>query len=109
MHINRLKKTENEEKKSYPELMPLWIAVFVDILGYYIIIPFLPAFITYFNTTPLVIGLLLATNAIFTVIFAPIWGKLSDKYGRKPILLICQAGTFTAFIILAFSSSLELI
>jgi MFS family permease len=99
------------EKKlsQYPNLIPLWIAVFIDVLGYYIIIPFLPAFITLFNTTPLVIGFLLATNAIFTLIFAPIWGKLSDKYGRKPMLLISQAGTFTAFMILAFSNSIELI
>lgn len=109
MRINLLKKSGKKDEKRYPELMPLWIAVFVDILGYYIIIPFLPAFITYFNTTPIIIGLLLATNAIFTLVFAPIWGKLSDRYGRKPMLLISQAGTFTAFAILAFSNSLELI
>jgi len=89
-----------------PKLMPLWIAVFIDILGFYIIIPFLPSFIEIYQTTPLMIGLLLATNAIFTLFFAPILGKLSDKYGRKPILLISQAGTMTAFLILAFSNSL---
>lgn len=86
--------------------MPLWIAVLIDILGFYIIIPFLPSFIEIYQTTPLMIGLLLATNAIFTLFFAPILGKLSDKYGRKPLLLISQAGTMTAFLILAFSNSL---
>ncbi|MHA2283395.1 MAG: MFS transporter [Promethearchaeota archaeon] len=89
-----------------PKLMPLWIAVLIDILGFYIIIPFLPSFIEIYQTTPLMIGLLLATNAIFTLFFAPILGKLSDKYGRKPLLLISQAGTMTAFLILAFSNSL---
>ncbi|MBD3256155.1 MAG: MFS transporter [Candidatus Lokiarchaeota archaeon] len=104
-----LLKKNNKERKKYPELMPLWIAVFIDILGFYIIIPFLPSFITIFNTTPLVIGVLLATNAFFTLIFAPLWGKFSDKYGRKPALLLAQAGTFSAFLILTFSNSLELI
>ena len=54
------------------------------------------------------IGLLLATNAMFSLFSAPIWGKLSDKYGRKPILLIAEAGTCSAFLILAFSNSLSM-
>ena len=83
--------------------------MFCDILGFYIIIPFLPTFIEVFHTTPLVIGFLLATNAVFTLISAPIWGRISDKIGRKPVLLISQAGTFTAFLMLAFSNSLELL
>ncbi len=86
-------------------LNSLWIGLFVDILGFYIVIPFLPTFIEVFNTTPFVIGLLLATNAVFTLFFAPIWGRLSDKVGRKPILIISQTGTFTAFLLLAFSNS----
>lgn len=97
------------EKVKFPELRPLWIGMFVDILGFYIIIPFLPTFIDVFETTPLVIGLLLATNAVFTLVFAPIWGKISDKVGRKPILIISQIGTCVAFLILAFSNSLYLL
>lgn len=93
----------------YPKLTPLWIGLFIDILGFYIIIPFLPTFIEVFETTPFIIGLLLATNAVFTLIFAPIWGNVSDRIGRKPVLLISQAGTFTAFMMLAFSNSLELL
>ncbi|MFO8018167.1 MAG: MFS transporter [Promethearchaeia archaeon] len=93
----------------YPSLTPLWIGLFIDVLGFYIIIPFLPTFIEVFETTPFVIGLLLATNAVFTFIFAPIWGNISDRIGRKPVLLISQAGTFMAFMMLAFSNSLELL
>ncbi len=98
-----------QQKTKYPELTPLWIGMFCDILGFYIIIPFLPTFIEVFNTTPLVIGFLLATNAVFTLVSAPIWGRISDKIGRKPVLLISQAGTFTAFLMLAFSDTLELL
>ncbi|TFF93143.1 MAG: MFS transporter, partial [Promethearchaeota archaeon] len=90
-------------------MTPLWIGLFVDILGFYIVIPFLPTFIEVFKTTPFIIGLILATNAVFTLVFAPIWGKISDKIGRKPVLLISQGGTFTAFILLAFSNSIEML
>jgi len=98
-----------QKKNKYPELIPLWAGLFIDIMGFYIIIPLLPTFMDTYNTTPLVIGMLLATNAVFTLFAAPIWGRLSDKYGRRPILLISQAGTCTAFIILTFSNTLPLL
>ncbi|MFX1394515.1 MAG: MFS transporter [Promethearchaeota archaeon] len=97
------------QKKKFPNLTPLWIGLFVDLFGFYVIIPFLAIFITIYETTPLMIGLLLSTNAIFTVIFAPIWGKISDKIGRKPVLIISQIGTCAAFLILAFSNGLWLL
>ena len=90
-------------------LRPLWIGLFIDILGFYIIIPYLNKIIEVFHTTPVMIGLLLATNAVFSLFSAPMWGKLSDKYGRRPILLIAEAGTFTAFLMLAFSSNLAML
>ena len=96
-------------KTKYPELNNLWIGLFVDIMGFYIIIPYLPSLIDTFNTTPLVISALLATNAVFSLFSAPIWGRLSDKYGRKPMLLIAESGTCTAFLILAFSNSLPML
>ncbi len=99
----------NNVKKKYPELTNLWIGLFVDIFGFYIIIPYLPSLMIIYDTTPLILGLLLATNAIFTLFSAPIWGRLSDKFGRKPILLIAEAGTCSAFLILAFSNSLFLL
>ncbi len=100
---------KSTKKKKYPELTNLWIGLFVDILGFYIIIPFLPSLVEYYNTTPFVIGALVATNAVFSLFSAPIWGKLSDKWGRKPMLLIAESGTCTAFLILAFSNSLWLL
>jgi len=96
-------------KRKYPELNNLWIGLFVDILGFYIIIPYLPSLMVIYKTTPLVIGLLLATNAVFSLFSAPIWGRLSDKFGRRPILLIAETGTCSAFLILAFSNSLSLL
>ena len=107
-----LKSKENSgrsAKTKYPELSALWFGLFIDILGFYIIIPHLPSLIKTYNTTALVIGLLIATNAVFTLFSAPIWGRLSDKFGRRPMLLIAEAGTCSAFLILAFSNSLNLL
>lgn len=95
-------------KVDYPQLTPLWLGLFVDVLGFSIVIPFLPALIKIYHTTPFVIGLLLATNAVFTIVFAPIWGKLSDHIGRKPVLILAQCGTFVAFTTLGFSNSLQM-
>jgi DHA1 family tetracycline resistance protein-like MFS transporter len=93
----------------YAELIPLWIAVFVDILGFSILIPFLPFFSQEYGAPAWQIGLLLSTNALFGFFSGPIWGSLSDRYGRKPMLLISQAGTLVGFLMLAFSNSLAML
>lgn len=105
---NQSHKQAPPAKTKYSELNPLWIGLLIDVLGFYIILPYLPALIDVFDTTPFMIGLLLATNAMFSLFSAPIWGKLSDKYGRRPILLIAEAGTCAAFLILGFSNSLTM-
>jgi len=87
-------------KVEYPELTPVWIAVFVDILGFSVLIPLLPYFSAEYGAPPWVIGLLLSTNALFGFFSGPIWGTLSDKHGRKPMLLISQAGTRPSLAIL---------
>jgi predicted MFS family arabinose efflux permease len=96
-------------RTTFPELIPLWVAVFIDILGFTILIPFLPFFMAEFDTTPLVIGLLLSTNAVFGLVCGPLFGKWSDRIGRKTPLLVAQAGTCLGFLILAASNSLALL
>ena len=90
--------------------LAIMLAIFIDVLGYSMILPLLPTIaIKTFGATNFTIGLLIASNALFTFIFAPIWGKLSDRYGRKPILLISQVGTFAAFLVLGLSDSIEIV
>ncbi|MBN1249010.1 MAG: MFS transporter, partial [Anaerolineae bacterium] len=98
----------NPFKTDFPRLMPLWIAVFVDILGFSILIPFLPFFGQQFGAPAWQIGLLLSTNALFSFFSGPIWGSLSDRYGRKRMLLLAQLGTLAGFLVMAFSTSLEM-
>jgi len=93
----------------YKNLMPLWIAVFIDILGFTLIFPMAPYFAELFSTSTFMIGLVFSVNAMFGFIFGPILGKLSDKFGRRPLLLISQMGTFIGFILLAFSNTLEML
>ena len=94
---------------AYPELTALWIAVFIDILGFSILIPFLPFFSQEFGAPAWQVGLLLSTNALFGFFSGPIWGALSDRVGRKPMLLLSQVGTLIAFLMLAFSRNLPML
>ena len=93
----------------YTRLAPLWVAVFMDIIGFSLILPMSGFFQELYNTSTIMIGLVFSVNAMFGFIFGPILGKLSDKYGRRPLLLISQFGTFLGFVLLAFSDSLELL
>jgi MFS family permease len=93
----------------YPRLSPLWIAVFIDIIGFSMILPMGPFIAESFSISIFLMGIILSINAMFSFIFGPLLGKLSDKFGRKPLLLISQAGTFAGFIVLAFSGSLWLL
>ena len=106
--------TTNRQKRplihfNHPDIIPMYISTFIDIIGYSILIPFLPQFISQFGASLLQVGLLLSVNSFFSLFGNIIWGSLSDKFGRKPILLICQAGTMAAFLILAFSTSLTML
>jgi len=74
-------------------------------LGFSIILPLLPYFADSFDITPSLFGCLLASNAFSQLIGAPILGRLSDRYGRRPILLICIGSTFVSFVMLAMAQS----
>jgi MFS family permease len=93
----------------YRNLSPLWIAVFIDIIGFSMILPMSPFIAESFSIPIFIMGIILSVNAMFSFIFGPILGKLSDKFGRRPLLLISQAGTFAGFILLAFSDTIWLL
>jgi DHA1 family tetracycline resistance protein-like MFS transporter len=78
-------------------------------LGYSLTLPLLPTITKTFTSSDIMVGIITSANAVFSMIFGPIWGKLSDKHGRKPILFISQAGTLVAFVLLASSASIEMI
>jgi DHA1 family tetracycline resistance protein-like MFS transporter len=90
-------------------MFTLVLCILVDVFGYSMVLPLLPQIGKVFGASDFLIGILISSNAFSALIFGPIWGKLSDKYGRKPILLISQIGTGVAFLLLALSNSIEMI
>jgi MFS family permease len=90
-------------------MFTLMLSVFIDVIGYSMILPLLPGIAKTFGASDIIIGILISANAFTALIFGPIWGRLSDKYGRKPLLIISQLGTFAGFIILGISDSLAII
>ncbi|MDA0698503.1 MAG: MFS transporter, partial [Chloroflexi bacterium] len=90
-------------------LLPIFLVVFIDLVGFGIIIPLLPTFAISFNASPLAIGLLTASYSAMQLIGAPVLGRLSDRFGRKPLLIISQLGTFAGFVLMGFANSLPLL
>jgi DHA1 family tetracycline resistance protein-like MFS transporter len=90
-------------------LLHLFFFVFLDVLGFSIILPLLPYYVAELNASPSNVGLCLTANALSQLITAPYIGKLSDTYGRRPVLLACVLGTCISFIMLYYSTTVEMI
>ena len=91
------------------KLLTLFLIVFVDLLGFSIILPLLPFYAKTFSATPTQVGLLVASYAAAQLVGAPVLGRMSDRFGRKPVLLISLAGTFIGFLMLGFANSLAIL
>jgi len=100
---------QSSEKLDFKRILPVLVIVLVDLIGLSIIIPILPYFAARFSATPLVIGILQASYPLMQFVGAPILGRLSDRFGRKPILIISQIGTLAGFILLGFANTLTLL
>ena len=87
-------------------LLSIFLVVLVDVLGLTIILPLLPFYAESMGATPLTVGLLVSAFAICQLLVGPPLGHLSDRVGRRPVLLISQFGTFVSFLILAAARSL---
>ena len=90
-------------------LFSIILIVFIDLLGFSLIIPLLPYYAQTFQASATTIGLLLASYAAAQLIGAPLLGRASDTYGRRPILLISVLGTFLGFLLFGLATSLVLL
>lgn len=90
----------------YSNLIPAAMAAFIDFVGIGIVIPISPFYAQKFGATPLEIALLFTAYSAPQVVLSPLWGRFSDRFGRKPFLLIGLSGEFVSYIILAFAPSL---
>lgn len=98
-----------EDKLDFKRILPILVIVFVDLMGLSIIIPLLPLYAARFGADPLTVGVLQASYPLMQFVGAPILGRLSDRFGRKPVLIASQIGTLSGFILLGFASTLFLL
>jgi DHA1 family tetracycline resistance protein-like MFS transporter len=90
-------------------LLVIFLTIFVNLVGFGIIIPLLPFYATTFGASPLVVGLLFASFSLAQLIASPILGALSDRWGRRPVLILSLIGTAVSFAMLAVAQSLAML
>src|SRR5213075_2569234 len=91
------------------KLTVLMITAFVDMLGLAMIIPLLPFYATKMGASATIVGVLIAAFSIAQLASAPLWGKFSDRYGRRPALLVGLLISAVAYVIFAYASTLWLL
>ena len=94
---------------SISPLVIIFVTVFIDLLGFGIIIPLLPFYAESFHASAFAIGLLGTSFSLMQFIFSPIWGRWSDRVGRKPIILVGLMGSCLSYLGLALSTSLAML
>lgn len=87
----------------------IFLTIFVNLVGFGIIIPLLPFYAETFGASPLTIGLLFASFSLSQLIASPILGDLSDRWGRRPVLIFSLLGTVVSFVMLALAHSLAML
>ena len=90
-------------------LLVIFLTIFVNLVGFGIIIPLLPFYAETFGASPLVIGLLFASFSLSQLIASPLLGELSDRWGRRPVLILSLIGTAISFSMLALAHSLAML
>lgn len=100
--------TSDDEKFFTKPIAIIFVTIMIDLIGFGIVIPVLPFYATVepFNATPFQLGLLFASFSVMQFIFSPIFGSVSDKYGRRPVLFFSLLGTSAGFFIVGFATTL---
>jgi len=89
-----------------PRLSVLFSVIIVDLIGFGIVVPILPFWAERFGASGAILGLLLASHALMQFAFSPVWGRLSDRLGRRPVMLVTIAGTALSLLYLGLADSL---
>jgi DHA1 family tetracycline resistance protein-like MFS transporter len=94
-------------KKS--SLLVLFLTVFIDLIGFGMVIPFLPFYAREYGASGLQVGAVVGVYSIMQFFFAPVWGRLSDRIGRRPVILISLTASCTGYALFAFAHSIPLL
>ncbi len=82
------------------------LMVFVDLLGFGILLPLMPLYARDFGASELVVGMLMSTAAAMTFVFAPVWGRISDRVGRRPVVIATLVGSTISYAVFGYATSL---
>ncbi len=88
-------------------MLVVFLTVFIDLIGFGIVVPLVPMFSRHYGASGWMIGVIIASFSAMQFIFSPIWGRLSDRHGRRPILLISTAGAACSYVLFAIGSGFE--
>jgi MFS transporter, DHA1 family, tetracycline resistance protein len=86
-------------------LVIIFLTVFMDLVGFGIVLPLLPTYAKSFGASGLLVGGLMAAYSVMQFVFAPMWGGLSDRIGRRPVLLVSTAGAALSYALFAVASA----
>jgi MFS transporter, DHA1 family, tetracycline resistance protein len=87
-------------------LVIIFLTVFIDLVGFGIVLPLLPYYAETYGASSLAIGLLSTSYSLMQFLFTPIWGRLSDRFGRRPLIMLSLAGSCIGFLIFGLASTL---
>lgn len=104
-----MQEDKSPKRSNRRTLALIWATAFADIFAFTILNPFLPRFYLDLGAPVAQIGLLLAVNSFIGFFSGIFWGRMSDRFGRRPILLICRLGALAGYLVLAFSSNIAMI
>ena len=95
-----------EERSNRRPLLVLFLTVLLDLVGFGIVLPLLPLYADGFGASGAMVGLLVTVYSVAQFFMAPLWGRLSDRFGRKPILVLGLLGSALAYLVFAWSRNL---
>jgi MFS transporter, DHA1 family, tetracycline resistance protein len=87
------------------QLGVVFAVVFVDLLGFGIVLPLLPTYAAAFHVSPAAIGFLVTSFSLLQLVAVPVWGAISDRYGRRPVLIVGLVGSTASYVLFAVAGS----